>query len=174
MPWVWQVTRLEGTIYKGRREMSDKSASDLRPVIGDGPNLKSGVWKAPINQENVKAALDLINDLPEELGGVKHDTGKLRWDLLPYQAVREIVRVFTFGCNKYGDRNWEAGFNYGRVFAALQRHLAAWWSGEDCDEESGIHHLAHAGCNVLFLLFFVLTGRGEDDRPGSNKGKTQE
>jgi hypothetical protein len=36
--------------------------------------------------------------------------------------------------------------------AALLRHINAWRRGEKCDDESGLHHLAHALCNVAFLL----------------------
>jgi hypothetical protein len=41
-----------------------------------------------------------------------------------------------------------------RYFAALMRHLTAWWDGERADPESGLHHLAHAGCCLLFLIWF--------------------
>lgn len=141
--------------------MSSSNEQKEKPVVGDGPNLKSGVW-------DIKKDLAELAEGRKELlesGGVKHDTGKQRWDLLPYGTLAEIVRVFTFGANKYDDRNWEKGFNYSRVFGALQRHLVAWFEGEDCDPETGINHLAHAGCNIFFLLTFVLRGVGTDDRP---------
>mgnify|MGYP001558282212 CR=1 FL=1 len=206
----------------------------------------------------------------------KADTGKPRWGLLPTDAVREIVRVLTFGAEKYtrrevmearqaadivaallqgarvksfdrfqdidgpvcvivvqndcgpdfvccegrgvdwaaalnhllavwlaypglkgavplkafkieshnsdqdgfqevaltvtGDRNWEAGFDWSRPYDALQRHLTAWWEGEDLDPESGLSHLAHCGCCLLFLLAFQLRRTGRDDR---SKGVTR-
>lgn len=84
----------------------------------------------------------------------KHDDGKPMWDLLPFKQVAKIVDVLTFGCRKYGARSWQDipdGKN--RYFAALMRHLTAWKEGERVDPDSGIHHLAHAGCNILFLLF---------------------
>jgi hypothetical protein len=96
--------------------------------------------------------------------GTKHDNGKPRWDLLPGDAVEEIVKVMTFGAEKYGDRNWEKGFRWGRPFAACMRHLWAWWRGIDVDEETGLSHLAHAGACILFMLAFVLRKTGEDDR----------
>ena len=85
--------------------------------------------------------------------GRKDDTGKARWDLLPLKATREIVDVLTFGAAKYGANNWQLVEDHeARYVAALQRHLTAWRLGETCDPESGLHHLAHAGCCLLFLL----------------------
>jgi len=61
-----------------------------------------------------------------------------------------------------GDRNWEKGIDPGRVFAAAQRHLWAYWSGEDTDEESGLSHLDHAACNIAFLQTYRENGRRVD------------
>lgn len=85
--------------------------------------------------------------------GKKYDGGKIRWDLVPLTAVEEIAKVLTYGAAKYDANNWQnvAPFE-ARYFAALQRHLAAWRRGEEVDPESGIRHLAHAGCCLLFLL----------------------
>lgn len=84
----------------------------------------------------------------------KHDKGKLMWDLLLFKQIASIVDVLTFGCAKYGPNQWqevEDGKN--RYFAAMMRHLIAWWEGEKLDPESGKHHLAHAGCCLLFLMW---------------------
>lgn len=96
----------------------------------------------------------------------KDDSGKAPWHLFPWDAARQIVAVLRFGAGKYGDRNWERGLAYSRVYSALLRHLVAWWEGEPCDEETGSSHLAHAGCCLLFLLAFEGRGmRQLDDRP---------
>ena len=98
--------------------------------------------------------------------GIKHDDGKLPYHLLPWDAIRDVVRVLKFGASKYGDRNWERGMDYSRLFSAAQRHLTTWFQErEDNDGETGISHLAHAGCCVLFLLAYSLRGIGNDDRP---------
>ena len=101
--------------------------------------------------------------------GKKKDEGKLPWDLLPYDAVEAVVDVLKFGQAKYDARNWEKGIKQGRLFAAAQRHLTAWFQkGQDEDPESGLSHLAHAACTVLFMLAFVKRNRYDlDDRPGN-------
>jgi hypothetical protein len=85
--------------------------------------------------------------------GKKFDTGKLRWDLLPLDCIEEVVKILTFGANKYGPNNWQ-GVEEDRYFAALMRHLSASRQGEMNDSESGLSHLSHAMCNILFLLWF--------------------
>lgn len=95
--------------------------------------------------------------------GRKDDGGKLRWALLPFPALREVVRVLTFGAKKYAPWNWGRVENpRERYFDAVLRHLDAWLSGEVTDPETGLPHLAHAVCSLLFLLGFEL---GETERP---------
>ena len=101
--------------------------------------------------------------------GLKFDSGKLPYHLLPWDAVDEIVRVLQFGAAKYAERNWEKGMSWSRGFGALIRHASAWWMGEDKDPESGLHHLAHCGCCVLFGLSYALRKVGRDDRPANAK-----
>ncbi len=95
---------------------------------------------------------------------VKFDQDKLMMELLPVRPIEDIAGVLTFGAKKYSERNWEQGFNYSRTYGALQRHLHAWYKGEDIDPESGLTHLAHAGCCLMFLLEFAHSGKGTDDR----------
>ena len=49
--------------------------------------------------------------------GLKHDQGKLRFDLIPPEALIELAKVLTYGASKYNDRNWEFGMAYGRLYA---------------------------------------------------------
>lgn len=87
--------------------------------------------------------------------GAKHDLGKLRFDLVPIEEFEEIVRVITYGAEKYAPDNWQKVEKAPeRYFAALMRHLIAYRKGETRDPESRLRHLAHVGCNVLFLLWF--------------------
>jgi len=97
--------------------------------------------------------------------GDKHDGGKVRYELLPTYPIRETAKVLTLGAKKYTDRNWEKGFKWSRAYGATHRHLAAWWDREDLDPETGINHLAHVLCEVMFLLEFTRTHSKHDDRP---------
>lgn len=97
--------------------------------------------------------------------GRKDDAGKIRLDLLPLDALTAVGDVLTDGATRYGDRNWEAGMAWHRLFGALLRHTWAWWQGEGKDPDSRRSHLAHAACCVLFLLAYEIRGAGTDDRP---------
>ena len=95
----------------------------------------------------------------------KLDEGKVRMELLPMDALYSVAEVMTFGAKKYGDHNWTKGFRLSRLYGALLRHLAAWWTGEDNDRESGCSHMAHAACCVIMLMWYVKhPTKGIDDR----------
>lgn len=95
----------------------------------------------------------------------KFDSEKsARPELLPPEALLEISKVYAFGAKKYSENNWRLGMKWTRIVGSTLRHLFAWVGGEDKDPESGLSHLAHAGCNVLFLLTYELTNSGTDDR----------
>ena len=103
--------------------------------------------------------------------GHKADADKIRLELLPPDALSEVGKVLTLGAKKYGDRNWERGIVYSRVFGALLRHAFAWFGGETRDPETGLSHMAHCAANALFLLSYELRcQRKLDDRPRQRAG----
>lgn len=83
--------------------------------------------------------------------GMKFDYGKLRFDLFPAEVEKEIVKVLTYGANKYDADNWKL-VDKERYIAAHGRHMNDYRMGEFSDPESGIHHLAHAITNLVFVL----------------------
>lgn len=101
------------------------------------------------------------NNLQE---GAKYDEGKVRLDLLPRELLIGTAKVLMFGAEKYDEYNWAKGMKWSRVYGAAQRHLTAWWAGENVDEETGYSHLWHASCCIAFLIAYEIRGVGEDDR----------
>ena len=85
--------------------------------------------------------------------GMKFDTDKRDFTLLPWDSIEQIVQVLEFGAQKYSRDNWryveDAKHRYTK--AAL-RHMIAYTKGEIDDPESGMPHLAHLGCCLLFLM----------------------
>ena len=88
-----------------------------------------------------------------EGGGRKADSGKARWDLLPWGEVKEVVEVLTFGARKYDDNNWKKVTEKFRYVGAAMRHFTAYLMGEKKDPETGLSHLAHCVCCLLFLMW---------------------
>lgn len=106
-----------------------------------------------------------MTQMPVNEVGTKYDGGKDPWYLLPWDALKAIVLILAFGANKYGERNWEKGMDWSRLYGALMRHMTAWWGKEAVDPETGKSHLWHAGCCILFLIAYELRNKGNDDRP---------
>lgn len=95
--------------------------------------------------------------------GTKFDAGKPRMDLVPPEPIEAIAKVLTFGADKYGARNWEKGMPWGKVLAAMFRHVYSWMRGERLDPESGYPHLWHALTELMFLVTYEARGVGEND-----------
>lgn len=95
---------------------------------------------------------------------MKKDVGKLKYELVSVRFMRGMVHVLTFGATKYASHNWRLGFAWSRPYAALQRHLNDWWDGEDTDPETGVSHLYHAACELMFLAELMETRPELDDR----------
>lgn len=96
--------------------------------------------------------------------GIKHDQGKLQWNLLPLHLMSGMVRVLMFGAKKYAPWNWRKGMPWSQPYNALQRHLTAFMAGDDTDPETGESHLDHAMCCLLFLRSYVQERPEMDDR----------
>jgi hypothetical protein len=101
---------------------------------------------------------------PGMLEGVKHDQGKVPLDLLPFGALEEVAKVMGHGADKYGRYNYANGMNWSRCLGAALRHIFSWAKGDSIDPETGLNHLSHATCNLLFLLTYQQHNLGKDDR----------
>lgn len=143
----------------------------LLPPIPQGEDeLPSGLKVA-----RPKAEAGELPPIPKTIGGVtittrgplteamKADAGKPGFEFLPMDALGSINDVLRFGAKKYAPHNWEKGFSWVRLGNAILRHTFAWMSGEMTDAETGLPHLAHAGCMVLFALSHQLRGIGHND-----------
>ncbi len=97
-------------------------------------------------------------------GGTKHDTGKPPMSLLDRKWLEGTAKVLAFGANKYAANNWRKGISYSRLTDAALRHLHAYNDGEENDPESGISHLYHASCCLMFLANMSETRPDLDDR----------
>ena len=85
--------------------------------------------------------------------GFKADSGKPDWTIFPFDGAEPLVRVLEAGARKYARDNWrKVPDAVNRYRAAALRHLAADALGEVNDPETGLPHLAHAGCCLLFVL----------------------
>lgn len=85
--------------------------------------------------------------------GKKYDGEKPRLYLLPPRTLVEVGKVLTFGAAKYDEHNWKKLDNLqNRYTGAALRHIFAHMEGEELDPETGLDHLAHALCCLMFKL----------------------
>lgn len=149
--------RVWAYLLKNRQATVEDIVLSCDVSLGEAENYLSRI-SSPNWREEVSAPLT---------EGQKFDADKARYDLIPPEIEEAIAKVLTFGAMKYGDRNWELGMRWGRPYAALRRHMAAWWAGEDKDPETGMPHTWHAACCIAFLVAFEARGAGTDDRPNT-------
>lgn len=115
-------------------------------------------------EEEIKRRTGEVRTVNETTGGAKGVKPE-RFDLFPGRALQEVARVYGRGAEKYGDRNWEKGYEWSKSFAAMQRHSWLFWSGEDFDQESGCHHLASVVFHALAMMTWGETHPEMDNRP---------
>lgn len=109
-----------------------------------------------------------MSKLPKKADGkgLRYNSGKIRFDLIPADVMLEIAKVFTQGAEKYAERNWERGMNWSICRGSLERHWNKRLLGftHDTDEGgSGLPHLAHMIVNSMFLLAYELRGLNKLD-----------
>ena len=96
----------------------------------------------------------------------KFDATKVRVDLLPIEPLMQVANVFGFGAKKYFANSYRQGETvvWSRTYGSIMRHMMAFWSGEDLDQESGLPHLAHAGTQLFILMEHTANNQAKDDR----------
>lgn len=91
---------------------------------------------------------------------------KLPLHLVPPSAKAFLALALGDGARKYGPYNWrDAAISISTYKAALERHMDAFWDGEDFAEDSGVHHVAHAMACCALILDAMSIGKLVDDRP---------
>lgn len=99
---------------------------------------------------------------PKDLIGVK----KAPLHLVPPAAIIHEAMAMKNGAAKYGPYNWRAKNVIASIYvAAAQRHIMAWFDGEEVAGDSGVHHLGHARACLGIILDAQETDSLHDDRP---------
>ena len=78
------------------------------------------------------------------------------------------------GALKYGRSNWrESGVRASTYYDAANRHLQAWFEGEQADPDSGLPHLCHALACLAIIVDAEASGKLTDDRMYQGHGYRQ-
>ncbi len=106
--------------------------------------------------------MKLPDDNPKTAQGLR----KPPLHLIPATALAHLSMALKNGAQRYGPYNWrEQGITVSTYISAAERHLAAYFNGEQAAGDSGVHHLAHAMACMAILLDAEEAGKLNDDRP---------
>jgi len=95
----------------------------------------------------------------------RFNTGKRQWSMVDFESLEPMVEVLEYGANKYSKDNWKQGLPVLEICESLLRHTFAFMAGEDKDPESGLSHIGHMMCNLMFLSYVMRVKKTEfDDR----------
>ena len=124
-------------------------------ITGPFPEMHTGInhnsWEITPEEIEAWAGHD------KATAAVKYDDNKPDWSLVPFESLEGMVKVLEFGAKKYDNWNWtnDSGFSYTRVLRSCLRHIFSYMRGEDNDPESGLSHIHHAMCNLLFISHYI-------------------
>jgi Domain of unknown function (DUF5664) len=121
-----------------------------------------------MSNEIVAPKSKALGSNPKDLLGVS----KPSMSKIPYIALLHESLAMMDGGGKYGPYNWRDNKVVASIYIdALNRHIAAWFEGEEEAEDSGCHHLGHARACLGILLDAMETGNLIDDRPVTETSK---
>ncbi len=81
-------------------------------------------------------------------------------------VLAEVGLAMMEGARKYGRHNYRVSPVRAEVYLdACNRHVDAWWEGEDIDPDSGLHHLSKAIASLFVIRDAIIQGCWYDDRP---------
>lgn len=102
--------------------------------------------------------------------GAEKGTKEARYDLIPIPALDALARLYGKGAEKYSEHNWRLGYKWSLSYSAAQRHMNAFWSGEDLDPETQVPHVINAAFHMFALATFLTEHPELDDRFETNQG----
>lgn len=150
-----QICRYQEKI---KNETKSHFAQALRQAVNESMQKKPISWSERWPES-------FWTEKGDKAKGVKSDNNKRRYSLLPAGTINEVVDVLEFGSAKYADDNWQKVDNARtRYYNAALRHIDSWWDGEVKDDETGKHHLAHAICCLMFLMWFDLSAHKNTEK----------
>jgi Domain of unknown function (DUF5664) len=93
-------------------------------------------------------------------------SAKLDMGAVPNSGIVGAAIAFFEGAVKYGRFNWRvAGVRASIYHAALLRHVAKWWNGQNSDSATKVRHLDNAIACLMIIRDAELYGKLTDDRP---------
>lgn len=107
-------------------------------------------------------ALSSKDTNPKDAVGI----AKVPQSVISRLVLGELGLAMFEGARKYGRHNYRvAGVRASVYFDAVNRHMDAWWEGEDLDPDSGLSHVTKAIATLVVLRDAMIQDKFTDDRP---------
>ncbi len=154
-----------------------------QPDYYDSGNITHAPWDNKVSFAGLAIPFPPIQEksaVVADNGGLRDDSGKPRYDLIPPEFMDALAAHYAAGATKYADRNWERGMSYGKCFRALMSHAWKWWAGEKYDVDPKMpnykaHHMIAVAWNAIACYTYETRKIGKDDRNvASNRGEYTE
>ena len=134
----------------------DPPKNDSKPVFTPAE------WLAAFNPPKPSVTVDPPKNDPKAAFG----NAKPSVSCIPPVAIFAMGQAMQSGADKYGAFNWRSTtVNASVYYNAVQRHLMAWWDGQESDPDTAASHLGHAMAGMALILDGQSLGVLNDDRP---------
>jgi hypothetical protein len=136
---VWSHKQVAWGYYVS--EHIPRDTKDKEVVEDDEPEEWPFVWSTLTKGDDTKA--------------LRHNQGKPELARIRQfgVALEQLAAVQAYGAGKYSDFNFlKGGKPDAEYMDALDRHMLAFYGGEQYDSESNCLHLAHAAWNILAMM----------------------
>ena len=108
-----------------------------------------------------------MTDNPKDAIGSR----KVPMSVVPTPVIMEVAVGMLEGSLRYGSHNYrKSGVRASVYYDAVNRHLGAWWEGEDIDPDSGLSHVVKAISSLVVLRDAMIRGKMIDNRPPGTSG----
>ena len=87
----------------------------------------------------------------------------MRYDLIPANGLNEVHKVLNSKLSEYAINEWRSGLNWSDAISVLNKHVLAFQSGKDYDQD-GLLHIAHVASQALLLAEMYKCYPQGDDR----------
>jgi len=96
----------------------------------------------------------------------RHGVLKPSAEYTPASALVWLYKAMEEGAGKYGPFNWRTSpVEAGTYYSAAWRHINLWYSGQQKDPTTGLHHLGYAMACMAILIDAELNSALIDNRP---------
>lgn len=163
---IYGIARVSKEPIPDGTTIRTQKTEDLRlgPFGGPGWDDLMAEQRESFSEEHARRQAELGEVRTTSSTGGEKGMKPARFDLIPVMPLTRLAELYGAGAAKYESNQWRKGFEISKSYAALQRHVTAFWGGEDNDPELGTPHLASVIWHAMAMMQFLEDFPQHDDR----------